>query len=162
MQLTVRRVKLGELELLVVKVILVMADKMVILEMLVNLGNLGTKEKRVIQAAMEGMVPLALLVVQDQREKLVILETQGRREKRDLRGLMVDLDGKAKGEGEETTERKEAKVPMGRKETRETEGHWEAEVDPGKTDLRGPREPQDYQGREVRQESQGGPAEMAP
>lgn len=112
MELMVRRVKLAELELLDAKVIQVTRDQMVTLERLVPVGHLVTKEKRVTQVSLEGLVPLAFRVTKDQRVKMEILEVQGHREKRDLRGFLAHLEKQAIWEGEETLDQREDKVLM--------------------------------------------------
>lgn len=64
-ELTVKRVKLAELELLVAKVIQVTRDQMATLEKLVTLGHLVTEDKRVIQAFLGSRVPMALREMKD-------------------------------------------------------------------------------------------------
>lgn len=134
MELTVKRVKLAELELLVAKVIQVTRDQMVTLEKLVPMGHLAATEKRVTQVSLDGLVPMALWVTKDQRVKMEILEVQGNREKRDFRGFLAQMDKKAKREGEETLDQREDKVLMGQKERRENTGQREREAGPEKTD----------------------------
>lgn len=144
MELTVKRVKLAELELLVAKVIQVTREQMVFLEKLVSLGCVVRTAVRVTQASLESQVLLALRVIQEQRVIKDIRVIQGHQEKRDLRGLLAHLDKKGKGEGEETLEQRENQVKSGQKERRENEGHLETEVGPGRMDSRVVREAQDY------------------
>lgn len=145
MELTDKREKLAESELLVAKVIQVTRDQMASLEMLVKMVHWARKVKRVTVASLGNLVPLGLMVKEDRRVKEEILEIQVRQEKKDLRGLTACLDHVVKREGEETLEQREDKDLMGKKERRENEGHREAEADPGKTDSRAQRVTKDYQ-----------------